>query len=156
MTLVMPLATSFFSWIVWNEVPSSVCECVCNECSRCGVLWTPLIYMFWKYNQLSHRRPQIFHHLSNWFLSRSTIHLRRNAANKNVFWLLYWLWNGLIFPQTQTTVPPIPERQQWYIFIWDMIAYTCAYFTFSVPFISCNVAVTRVLRDTPLEPALLQ
>lgn len=52
--------------------------------------------MFWKCRQLSKCSPWIFHHACNWLFSCCTIHLRRNAPNKNVFRPLYWLWNSLI------------------------------------------------------------
>lgn len=39
---------------------------VSNKYQRCGMCWTPLIYMFWKCNGLSKRGSHIFHHTSNW------------------------------------------------------------------------------------------
>lgn len=102
-----------------------VCVCLCNECPRCGTLWTPLIYMFWKYNQLSDKCSQLFHHLSNWVLPSSTIHLRCNAPNKNVFCLLYWLWNSLILSKTKSCIPPIlVQKHEVTIFSFEILALT--------------------------------
>lgn len=105
MTLVIPPPPSLqpSSGVEWykTKCKACACACVCNECPRCATPRAPLIYMFWKYKQLSDTRAQIFHHLCNWLLASSTIHLRRNAPNKNAFWLLFWLWNSLISPESK-------------------------------------------------------
>lgn len=75
----------FFSY----EIDGGARASACNECPKRGTQRTPLIYMFCKYSQLSDKCSQLFHHLSNWLLPSSTIHLQCNAPDKNVFCLLY-------------------------------------------------------------------